>query len=161
MKKLILYIIPIALLFSACGQGKKTELRGPQTIKGLVFGDSVLDNNIRNVDALYAIMQKNPTMKLKVKGVVDDVCKEKGCWLTMKLPNGEIMRVTFKNYSFSVPQAIKGKEIVVDGEAKVDSISVADQRHYAKDSGLSKEDIDKITTVKKVLTFEAKGAVAL
>lgn len=161
MKKLILHIIPIILLFTACSQGKKTVLRGPQTLKGLVFGDSVLDNNIRDVDALYAMMQKNPTMKLKVKGVVDDVCKQKGCWLTMKLPNGETMRITFKNYSFFMPKDIKGKEIVVDGVAKVDSISVADQRHYAEDSGLSKEYIDKITAAKQELAFEAKGAVVL
>ena len=161
MKKLYFYILIVSVVFVACGSPQKTELHGPQTLKGMVFGDSVLDNNIRDVDAMLAVMQKNPTMKLKVKGIIDDVCKEKGCWLTMKLPNGETMRVTFKDYGFFVPKDVKGKEIVVEGVAKIDSISIEAQRHYAEDSGLSKEEVQKITTAKQQLAFEAKGLVIL
>ena len=161
MKKLYFYILIVSVVFVACGSPQKTELHGPQTLKGMVFGDSVLDNNIRDVDAMLAVMQKNPTMKLKVKGIIDDVCKEKGCWLTMKLPNGETMRVTFKDYGFFVPKDVKGKEIVVEGVAKIDSISIETQRHYAEDSGLSKEEVQKITTAKQQLAFEAKGLVIL
>ena len=161
MKNLYLYVLLVSVGLVACGSPQKTELHGPQTIKGMVYGDSVLDNNIRDVDAMLAVMQKNPSMKLKVKGVIDDVCKDKGCWLTMKLPNGETMRVTFKDYGFFVPKDIKGKEIIIDGIAKIDSISIEMQRHYAKDSGLSKEEIAKITTAKQQLAFEAKGVVIL
>jgi hypothetical protein len=128
MKKLYFYILIVSGGLVACGSPQKTELRGPQTIKGMVFGDSVLDNNIRNVDAMLVMMQKNPRMKLKVKGVIEDVCKDKGCWLTIKLPNRETMRVTFKDYGFFVPKDIKGKEIVIDGIAKIDSISIEKQR---------------------------------
>ncbi|MEO5909640.1 MAG: DUF4920 domain-containing protein [Pelobium sp.] len=162
MKKFSLYILLIsALAWVACNPKVKTELHGPQTIKGMVYGDSVLDNNIRDVDAMLAIMQKSSTMKLKVKGIVDDVCQKKGCWVTMKLPNGETMRISFKDYAFFVPKDIKGKEIIVDGEAINDTISIEDQRHFAEDGGEPKEVIEKINTPKKVLAFEAKGVVIL
>ncbi len=159
MKNLYLYLLIVSIGFAACGSPQKTELHGPHTVKGMVFGDSVFDNNIRDVDAMLVMMQKNSSMKLTVKGVIEDVCKDKGCWLTMKLPSGETMRVTFKDYGFFVPKNIKGKEVIIDGVAKIDSISIEMQRHYAKDSGSSQAEIDKITAVKKVLAFEAKGVV--
>jgi hypothetical protein len=161
MKKIITYIFLLILGLTACNSSVKTELRGPQTLKGNVYGDSVLDNSIKDINTIQSLMQKNLSMKLKVKGVVDDVCKKKGCWITMKLANGQTMRVTFKNYAFFVPKDIKGRQIVVDGEAKIDSVSIEAQRHFAEDSGLSKEEIAKITTAKTNLAFEAKGVVIL
>lgn len=161
MKKILPYLFIIALIIAACNPSVKTELHGPQTIKGAVYGDSVLDNSVKEIDELQAIMQKSTFMKLKVKGIVDDVCEKKGCWITMKLPNGETMRVTFKDYAFFVPKDIKGKEIVVDGEARMDSVSIEEQRHFAEDGGATKAEIDKITTAKTALAFEAKGVVIL
>jgi hypothetical protein len=161
MKKHIIYILFFSLVWGACTSSVKTELRGPQTIKGAVYGDSILDNNVRNIEGMIAIMYNKPSLKLKVRGIVEDVCKKKGCWVTVKLPNGENMRVTFKDYAFFVPKDIKGKEIVVDGFAKTDSISVQDQIQYAEESGLSKAEIKKITMPKVGLTFEAKGLVIL
>ncbi len=161
MKKSILYILFLSLSWGACTSSIKTELHGPQTFKGAVYGDSVLDNNVRDIEGLVAIMQHKPSMKLKVKGVVEDVCKKEGCWVTMKLPNGENMRVTFKDYAFFVPKDIKGREIVIEGIAKTDSVSIEEQRHFAEDSGLSKTEIQKITTAKVILAFEAKGIVIL
>ncbi len=161
MKKKIRYIALLSLIWAACNSTTKTELHGPRTIKGLVFGDSVLDNNVRDMNAMLALMQKSPATKLKVRGVVDDVCKKKGCWITMKLPDGETMRITFKDYAFFVPKDIVGKEVVIDGEAKSNLISIEEQRHFAAESGLAEEEIDKITTPKKELAFEASGVVIL
>jgi hypothetical protein len=159
MIKNLFFVLFLVLAITACESSVKMPLRGPQTVKGKVYGDSILDNGIRDINTLEAMMQKNASMKIKVKGVVNDVCVNKGCWVTMKLSNGETMRITFKDYGFFVPKDIKGKEIVVDGDAKVEELSVEDQRHFAEDGGASKAEIDKITAVKKVLAFEAKGVV--
>ena len=45
-----------------------------------------------------------------IKGVVKEVCQEKGCWMTMTLDNGDEMRVTFKDYKIFVPKDLGGKE---------------------------------------------------
>lgn len=159
MKKLVSFLFISSFIIIACNTTVKTELHGPQTIKGAVYGDSVLDNSIRDINEVQAMMQKSSFMKLKVKGIVDEVCEKKGCWLTMKLPNGESMRVTFKDYAFFVPKNIEGKEIIVEGDASVEELSIEDQRHFAEDGGATKAEIEKITAIKKVLAFKAKGVV--
>lgn len=161
MKNIFPYLIIITLIILGCNPSVKTELHGPHTLNGAVYGDSVLDNSVKDINEIQDIMQKSSFMKLKVKGIVDEVCKKKGCWLTMKLPNGETMRVTFKDYAFFVPKNIKGKEIVVDGDASKVDLSVEDQKHFAEDGGKSTSEIKKIIAIKKVLAFEAKGVVIL
>ena len=41
----------------------------------------------------------------------------------------------------------------------VEEMSVADQKHYAKDAGASEEEIAKILKPKKTLGFEADGVL--
>jgi hypothetical protein len=101
------------------------------------------------------------SLNAKVTGKVSAVCKAKGCWMTMisEKPGQPDMRVTFKDYAFFMPKDIVGKTVVIDGFALVETTSVADQRHYAEDAGQSKEEIAKITTPKREMTFEAAGVV--
>ena len=79
----------------------------------------------------------------------------------MKLPltaEKEVM-VRFKDYGFFMPLDSQGKEVVLEGKAFVQTTSVAELRHYAKDAGKSKEEIAAITTSKKEFSFEANGVL--
>lgn len=98
-------------------------------------------------------------MQAKVEGKVESVCKMKGCWMNVKTGDGQIMRVTFKDYGFFVPKDIVGKMVVVEGLAETTTTPVADLRHYAEDAGKSKEEIQKITEPEKALTFVADGVI--
>lgn len=161
MKKLSICYLLLLLMLAACQGSQKTKLRGAQTIKGVVYGDSVFDNNVRDLETMYALLQKDTKTKLKLRAVVGQVCKKKGCWLTIKNATQEEIIVRFKDYGFFVPQNIEGKEVILDGEAKVEILSVEEQRHFAEDAGLSTAEINKITTIKKTVAFEAKGLVVL
>lgn len=97
--------------------------------------------------------------QLKVSGVVESVCQVKGCWMNVKLDNGQTMRVKFKDYAFFVPKDIAGQSVVFEGLAKVKTSSVAELQHYAHDAGKSKEEIAKITEPKRELTFMADGVL--
>jgi Domain of unknown function (DUF4920) len=97
----------------------------------------------------------------KVTGKVVEVCQEKGCWMKVEKSNGEKMLVRFKDYGFFMPKNIVGKEVVLDGEAKVKEMSVKQLQHYAKDAGKSEEEIKKIKEPKKELQFIAKGVLVL
>ena len=81
--------------------------------------------------------------------------------MTLEMPNGDPMRVTFKDYAFFMPMDIVGKNVVLDGLAKKQTISVETLRHYAEDAKKSPEEVAKITDPKKELAFEAKGVVIL
>ncbi|PST84899.1 DUF4920 domain-containing protein [Pedobacter yulinensis] len=154
MKKLILTLAIAALSTATFAQ--QTELKGKS------FGTGVsADGNILAAAKMEQAMGDNKTADLKIQGEVVDVCKKKGCWITLKMPGSEPMRVTFKDYAFFMPMDIVGKKVVLDGIAKKQTISVETLRHYAEDANKPADEVAKITEPKKELAFEAKGVVIL
>ena len=60
--------------------------------------------------------------------------------------SGDTVFVRFQDYGFFVPtEGAEGKRTIVEGEAFFDTLSIADQQHYAQDAGWSEEDIAAIT----------------
>lgn len=97
---------------------------------------------------------------VKLEGAIDACCQAKGCWMTMKLDNGQEMRVRFKDYAFFVPKTSAGKTAVIEGRAYRDTTSVEDLRHYAVDGGMSEEEAARTITEPEVaIAFEATGVV--
>lgn len=128
---------------------------------GQKFGEEVKPGDVKPAAKMEAAMGDKKTADMKIEGKVVDVCKKKGCWMTLQMPNGDPMRVTFKDYAFFMPMDIVGKNVVLDGIAKKQTISVETLRHYAEDAKKSPEEVAKITDPKKELAFEAKGVVIL
>lgn len=161
MKSILPVLFVIAFLAS-CNSRPKTELRATEYLVGTaVYGDSIQDANVIDVAAMSTAMTDKSKMDMKVRGKITEVCEKKGCWMIMKLSNGDDMRVTFKDYKIFVPKDLTGKEVVLDGFAFTDTTSIEDQKHYAEDAGKSAVEIAKITTPKKELSFEAKGVVVM
>ncbi|MBE5320585.1 DUF4920 domain-containing protein [Pedobacter sp. MR2016-19] len=128
---------------------------------GKKFGEEVKPGDVKPAARMEAAMGDKKTVDMKIEGRVVDVCKKKGCWMTLEMPNGDPMRVTFKDYAFFMPMDIVGKKVVLDGLAKKQTISVETLRHYAEDAKKTPEEVAKITDPKKELAFEAKGVVIL
>jgi hypothetical protein len=156
MLKYLIVAAALAVSIVGCKNNQTATNAGTQT-----FGATFSPKGAMTYDALLTKMEKADKLDAKVTGKVSAVCKVKGCWMTMisEKPGQPDMRVTFKNYAFFMPKDIVGKTVVIDGAAVVETISVADQRHYAEDAGQSKEEIEKITQPKRELTFEAAGVV--
>ncbi len=104
-------------------------------------------------------MGSKDKMVAKVEGTVESVCKMKGCWVKVKTGDGQVMRVSFKDYGFFVPKDIVGRTVVMEGIAETTITPVSELRHYAQDAGKSKEEIEKITEPEKALTFVADGVI--
>lgn len=107
----------------------------------------------------YAAMKPADTLQTKFIATVTEVCQSKGCWMKLKMEDGQETMVRFKDYGFFMPKDIAGKQVIVNGLAFVEVMSVKDQKHYALDAGKSTDDIEKITTSKKTLSFEADGVL--
>ena len=126
------------------------------------FGKSISNKNsvlaTKNASVYQGLMVKD-SVQTKFTAEVKDVCKVKGCWMTVALNNGEQAMVRFKDYGFFMPKDIVGKEVVINGFAFVEEMSVEDQKHYAKDGGASEAEIAKITKPKKTYGFEADGVL--
>lgn len=125
------------------------------------FGDGVTAGDLKPASKVATVMGDKTTADMKITGEVVEVCKKKGCWMTLKMADGEPMRVTFKDYAFFMPKDIVGKTVALDGIAKKQTISASQLRHYAQDAKKSPEEIAKITADKNEIAFEAKGVVIL
>ncbi|GAA4306637.1 hypothetical protein GCM10023163_31830 [Aestuariibaculum suncheonense] len=120
---------------------------------------SINANNINDMADVYANMQLGELTDYKLKAQVKDVCKAKGCWMTLQLEDGNEVMVKFKDYAFFVPKNIEGKEVIVKGKAFVNEVPVEELQHYAQDAGKSEEEIAAITSPKRTLSFEAVGVL--
>ena len=123
------------------------------------FGKKITETGAIPATQLIAKLGDKDAIPAKVEGVVESVCKVKGCWMTMKTGDGKTMRVTFRDYGFFMPKDITGKTVVIEGVAHTSTTSVAKLRHYAEDDGKSKAEIEKITKPETDLSFVADGVI--
>jgi hypothetical protein len=150
----------IAILSAALVMAQPPEVPAE---KGASFGEKISADESVPVTMMMRSLKaqgKGKVMATKVQGEVLQVCEKEGCWL--KLKNGdETIMVKMRDHAFLVPVAMKGKTIVVKGDAQIKETSVANLRHYAEDAGKSKEEIEKITQPKKEVVINADGIVVI
>jgi len=102
---------------------------------------------------------KAEAVDTKITAKVLDVCPKKGCWIKLAVNDSTTAFVRMKDYGFFVPLAAIGKTVVIDGEVKIKTTSVAELQHYAEDAKKSKEEIAAITKPEKEIRVMAKGIV--
>ena len=158
-------LIVFFMLFSAYGQQKtaQKEYSSDHVVNkydsyGLKIDESGALKS-QSVLLQYENMSKNDTLAVKLAAKVLDVCKVKGCWMKLELDGTKETMVKFKDYGFFVPTEAIGKNVIVNGKAYVEEMSVEDQRHFAKDAGMLAEEIAQIKEVKRVFAFEADGVL--
>ena len=96
-----------------------------------------------------------------LRGKIMSSCPKKGCWVKVRSDLEEIF-VTFKDYSFFLPKnGIAGKNIIIKGKIKLDTISVSQLKHYAFDAGESEDYISKITNPKITKSIVAEGVAII
>ncbi|MGJ8659903.1 MAG: DUF4920 domain-containing protein [Cellulophaga fucicola] len=158
-------LLVVILLFMSCKEAKKeTVVQEPeQKIEELAsFGEKITVDNAKvtkEMAVVYHNLAVADTVTTKFKGKVLDVCQSKGCWMKLDLGDGEQAMVKFKDYGFFMPKDIAGKEVVINGKAFIEQMSVDEQQHYAEDGGATKEEIAQITEPKKTYRFEADGVL--
>ncbi|UPL50787.1 DUF4920 domain-containing protein [Hymenobacter sublimis] len=126
---------------------------------GTTYGAPITAAGAQPVSALNSLLGQQDSARVKLVGTATAVCQAKGCWLTLQAPNGEPMRVRFKDYAFFVPKDITGKTVVIDGWAHRETVPVSDLQHYAKDAGKSDQEVAAITQPQQQLNFEASGVL--
>lgn len=124
------------------------------------FGDKFELNKVLTKEQMfkkYKSLKKGDSISVKFKTSIDEVCKKKGCWMKLNLGNDEAAFVKFKDYGFFVPLNADGSEVIVNGVAFVDVVSVNELKHYAKDAGKSQAEINAITKPEITYSFTATG----
>ncbi len=91
-----------------------------------------------------------------VKAEVPQVCQSMGCWLTLKDKDASV-RVTFKDYSFTVPKESATRIATVQGRLIEKELSPAEARTLAKEQGKTAAEVAKIQAPVKRVAFESTG----
>jgi len=161
MKKIICILFGAGVLMTSCATGggnTDAVITAQDTVAGS-YGEYVSGDDAVSVADMFRTLQHTGQFQGKVIGEINEVCKSKGCWMTLELPDGNKMRVTFKDYGFFVPTKSSGYMAIVDGKASKTITDVETLRHFAEDEGLSSEEVQKINTPKEEYTFEAEGVL--
>lgn len=162
MKKLIHSILMGSfLVLWACSSSSESEVSQQMKTSSEieVFGKDPGEGDAISVTDMIGEVNSEEidSMDTRIEGVVVEVCKKKGCWMTLDAGNGETIRVTFKDYGFFVPKDSEGAKVILEGTATSSPVSVDMQRHYAEDAGESKEEVEKITEPLRQISFVASG----
>ena len=165
MKFAIKFCAVALLFFVGCKQAEKVnnlEISKVQELAFTSFGDKISNEKVvasKEMLLKFEDMIVGDTINIKFASEIKEVCAAKGCWMKLPLSEEKEVMVRFKDYGFFMPLDSQGKEVVLEGKAFVQTTSVAELRHYAKDAGKSKEEIAAITTSKKEFSFEANGVL--
>ncbi len=154
--KHLLSLFCAVLVLASCNNSKPEEKKESGL---LYFGDSITTDGATEATQLISLLEAKDSIPVKLSGKITNVCQKKGCWMKMDLGNNQSLRVTFKDYAFFVPKDAGGKEVIVEGYAYNDTISVEELKHYAEDAGSTKEEIEKITEPEVEFSFEANGVI--
>jgi hypothetical protein len=156
MKKLTLLIIGLGCSAITLAQSKITPAK-----PGVTYGKTVTADNAINTLALNSELAKDSVFTGKVTGKVVEVCTAKGCFMKLAQADGKTIMVQFKDYAYFMPQNIVGKNVVVEGKAKVKETSVERLKHYAKDAGKTDTEIASISEPKKDVSIMADGVLVV
>ncbi|MGZ5189168.1 MAG: DUF4920 domain-containing protein, partial [Kaistella sp.] len=162
MKKIVLLLtIAISTVINAQQSEKVAGPPAGNALVGEVYGTKVSGKSEESAISPKKLEKKLKSSKklenVAVKGKVTDVCDKKGCWLTVETENNEKFFVKMKDYAFFVPTALKGKNVILEGNAETKVITVDEQKHYAEDAKKSQAEIDAITKPQEEIRFVASG----
>jgi hypothetical protein len=159
MKLNYLAMVMVAWLMACNPQGKEITKEEKSLDVSGHYGEKITGENAVTIEQMHRKLLGEGSFQGKVRGEIREVCVNKGCWMTLDLPDGKLMRVTFKDYGFFVPTNSQGFPVIVEGKATKSVTDVATLRHYAEDAGKSKEEIEAIQSDEESFTFEATGVL--
>ncbi|MFL1013316.1 DUF4920 domain-containing protein [Flavisericum labens] len=166
MRFFIVFIFCALMIFSCKNKTEENQNNQTEILQKNYksFGKEIIPNDAiaaSSMAAHYKTMQLGDSINSKIKAKVNSVCQAKGCWIRLDLENGEEVMVKFKDYGFFVPKDVEGKEVIINGKAFVNEVTVEELRHYAEDAGKPEEEIAQIKNPKRTYSFEADGVLLL
>jgi hypothetical protein len=143
-----LLLVFVALFTTTCLQAQPMP-------HGMVYG--VKPGTIGRMDAtkLEAFMGKRVRIGVVLLSRIVKVTKPKGGWFQLDAGRGRVINAHFKNYDITIPKALQGRRVIVEGIAQKQFIA-DDMQHLAGDP-VTKPKPNMKPATKPVITFEVTG----
>jgi hypothetical protein len=158
MKKLLI-LLSVFILAISCNK-KESKIEAKPVFAS--FGEKITEESAISKEILlekYKTLKKGDTLSIKVSSKINEICQNKGCWMTLDLGNEETAFVKFKDYGFFVPMNAQKRNTIIEGKAFIEETSVAELKHYAEDEGKSEKEIAEIIAPKTEYKFLAHGVL--
>ena len=159
---IILFLsMAVVLLGANACSGDQTKTKDDSNVdyKITKHGENISMDGAVSPEEFLKEFEGKDSIHVKLTADVEEVCQKKGCWMTLDISDDYSLLVRFKDYGFFVPKDASGKKATIEGVARIDTISVAEQRHYLEDADASEEEIAAITEPQISYTFEATGVI--
>lgn len=150
MKKIFFPLSLASLFFASCTSSKVAYKHyGPVAV------DSTQAISLDQMLLAFTAQPQNDIFTFSAPLI--GVCQSAGCWVNVQPSNGDLIRVRFKDHFLIPPVTEINSVAYFHGRAYFDTISVELQKHFLEDAKAPQSDIDRITTPKIELNFEADG----
>ncbi len=160
MKKIV--VLSTVLFVMSCANSQKTEKVIAQEVIIQKFGDkNINEEGVITGKELMTLLETQDSVQVKVITTISDVCQKKGCWMEVDLDGNNQMLVRFLDYGFFMPLDASGSTAIIEGVAKVDTLSVAWLKHQKEDANASQEEIDAVTEPEISYSIEEATGVIL
>jgi hypothetical protein len=157
-----LFIILTGLFFLSCNQNKTSNSNNDSDSlnnPGGSYGKIIDEENITSSDQLPSLIKDKETLQIKLKGKIEGSCEHSGCWMDVKISNSIIMHVIFKDGGFTIPLDASGKDVVFEGIATKEIVSIEQLKKEAKYNKKTNEDINAIIKPDTIYHFVAEGLI--
>lgn len=134
----------------------------PSAVLAKTFGAGLTVSEETAISAIIDSPDQYVGKKVKVSGLVIDVCSKRGCWIYLAGDRDfEKMRIKVTDGEIVFPMEARGKTAVVEGVVEKFDLSreevVARRQHHAEEKGVS-FDPASVTSGETVLRVRGLGA---
>ena len=147
------YSLLLVLITSVAFAGDKAA----EKIFGKMEPQSAQSTSLTEVTSNFDKFKGQP---VAMTGTVKKVCQMSGCWFELS-EGQQVVRITMKDYGFTVPKDIINKKVKVVGVMENKELPVKVVKHYMKDEGRPQAEIDKVTQPQKTFEFVANGVALM
>ena len=155
--KNLLFLLCGLLILASCQQSSSGDSGTSGDLE--YFGEQIDMNGAIASTEFFDYFTEGDSIEMKMTGEIKEVCKKKGCWMSMPIGDDDEIFVRFKDYSFFVPLNADGRMATIEGWAYKEVMTVDELKHYAFDAGESDEAIAAITEPEVSYSFMANGVI--
>lgn len=123
---------------------------------GTVFGNRPDTTVMAPADSIARIMGNKKRISTTIRGVVRKVTQQKGGWFEIEAGHGEVISAHFKNYGVTLPTALKGRTVIIEGVA-FKQFKADEMQHFAGEAAVAPKPAKKRKATRLKTAFEVSG----
>lgn len=110
-----------------------------------LYGHTDFDKSqVISLETMFEEFSTHKEFNGSVNVTINEVCQNAGCWINFQKPNSDETVMVFFRDHYTIPiEASLGKEAILYGQLKSDTLSVDFQKHLLDDAAANGTEIDQ------------------